>query len=238
VSVDHPRDQPVPLATTADMDRSTLRSLIGGLDETELAEVMMRATRECEAFTGRRLAPFTAVTETQQAHGADASDLGDVTGDPLVALGMSYSRALAGTAGQVRRVWVDQYAPLFPEMWSYSDVTVRILRSGGTGQVVPAHDLLGGGIAPDTGELWFRIGTWLPVGSRVSVTYSGGYSPVPLALVNACRWMAAAELVEEDDYPGDAPGLSARRRGDSGKARTPGFRGRAEAALAPFMSRR
>lgn len=233
-------DRPTPLASVDDMDRSTLRHLITGLDREEAEAVMMRATRACEAYCGgRRLAPFTGVKETHRAEGVDTSELGDLSasGDPFVVLGMSYSRAMGAAGGQVRKLWVDQYAPLFPEMWSYRDVTVRILRAGGTLQTLAPADLIGDGIAPDTGELWLRVGTWLPVGSRVEVTYSGGYHTVPGDLVSACRWMAAAELVDEDDYPGDAPARnshgSQEETGSDG-----GFLARAYKALAPYRSRR
>jgi hypothetical protein len=38
---------------------------------------------------------------------------------------------------------------------------------------------------------------FLPVGSRVQVTYSGGYTTVPADLVRACKFMAASIVVRE-----------------------------------------
>jgi hypothetical protein len=64
---------------------------------------------------------------------------------------------------------------------------------------------------PDTGMCWFRLGTFVPPGSLVSVTYSGGYSTVPADLRRAAKYMAAAICLREL-----SPDMAARHGHDAG----------------------
>lgn len=228
-----PVDRPRPLATTQQMDQSTLRDLIAGLDPDEKRDLMLRATRACENYCQRRLAPFVGLTETHRADGIDPADLVGIMpeGDVSVVSAASFGRAIGSAPAQARQVWLDQYAPMFPEMWTYSDLTIRILRSDGSDQEVPVTDLLGGEVAADSGHLWFRVGTYLPPGSRVKVTYSGGYTTVPQDLVNACRYMAAADVIDEDEFP-DGPG--ANTHGNAQGRADAGFLARAQKLLKPY----
>jgi hypothetical protein len=43
----------------------------------------------------------------------------------------------------------------------------------------------------DTGHVRFNLGSYVPQGSTLSVTYSGGYSTIPDELVQACILRAA-----------------------------------------------
>ena len=80
-------------------------------------------------------------------------------------------------------------------MWSYSDVSVLIIRSyGGTETLAPTQILDG---PDDVGHVWFQLGLFLPIGSRVRVTYSGGYTTTPASLVKACCYMAASLVIRE-----------------------------------------
>jgi len=155
------------------------------------------ATRMCEDETDRRLAPFTGLIESHRASGVDPDEYGDAGGipiDPQGVVGASYAAAL-GTTSLIRHVYLDQYAPRYPEMWTYSDVQVLILRSFGGSQLIDPSRLVGP--EPDSGHVWFPLGTYLPTGSLIRVTYSGGYATVPASLSRACRLMTAHLAVTE-----------------------------------------
>jgi hypothetical protein len=230
-----PPDRPRVLATATQMRQSNLKHLVAGLDDTELDDLMLRATRSCEgACDGRRLVPFTGVTETHRADGIDPTDLATL-GNPgdLVSMDASaYGRALSGAGMQVRQCWVEQYAPIFQDMWSYTGVQITLLRGDGGEQQVQPSDLIGGGISPDTGHVWFRVGTYLPAGSLVRVVYGGGYDPIPQNLVQACRYMAAADVIDEDQFPA-GPNLNTHKDGGAGRE-APGYYGRALKLLKPW----
>lgn len=231
-------DRVTPLADATDMDQSGLRDLIRALDVDELDDLMVKATRACEAACGgRRLAPFT-VTETHRAEGVDPSEFGAYAspGDFAATISASYSRMTGAGGTQVRKVWLDQFAPLFPDMWSYGDdLTIRVYRTEGSMESLPRSVIIGEGPVPDSGELWFRPGLLVPVGSRVQVTYSGKYDPVPRDLVEACCFMAAASLIDEDNFPGNAPGLNSHADGQQESSRNgDGFLARAMGKLAPY----
>lgn len=236
-----PADRPTPLATVQHMEKSVLRDAIASLEEDEKRELMLRATRACESYAGRRLAPFRGLIETHRAEGGDPDELAEIgamPGDLNTVLGRSYGTALGTSAGAwVRRCWLKQRPPLYTELWSYTDVEITILRSLGTTMDVPPAELIGGGPDPENGLLWFRLGTYLPAGSRVRVTYSGGYHTVPADLVDACRYMAAAGVVDEDDYPGGAPSTNSHTSKAAAASSDGGFLARAKALLEPYRLR-
>ena len=194
-------DTGTPLATVADFQSSAFADLAANLQAGELAQVMIEATRACEGVVGgRRLAPFT-LTETCRAEGIDPDEYGDSAGNVPMDLpgttGRSYAAAL--NAGQlVRHMWLSNYAFRYPEFWTpYTISSLQLVRSyGGTQDVVPSSLI---GPEPDSGHVWFQIGTFLPVGSLIRVTYTGGYSTVPADLVRACKAMAASIIVKELD---------------------------------------
>jgi hypothetical protein len=58
------------------------------------------------------------------------------------------------------------------------------------------------GAEPDSGHIWFTLGTFLPLGSLIRVTYDGGYSTVPADLARACKLQAAVLALGEIDPAG------------------------------------
>lgn len=191
-------DSVTPLASAAQFTEGPFGDLVRDYSPQALTDLMVEATRACESETDRRLAPFT-VTETARADGIDPDEYTDSANLPMdirSTLGASYAAAL-GASSLVRHCWLAQFAPRYPDLWSYSGVSVTIIRSYGGTQDVSAAQILDGP-EPDTGHLWFQLGIFLPVGSRVQVTYSGGYTvAVPADLVRACKYMAASIAVRE-----------------------------------------
>lgn len=202
-------DNPQPLAQVADFQQTAFVDLAENLQEGELASILLQATRAVESETQRRLAPFT-VTEMHRATAADPDEYGTgMSGIPLDlsgAIGMSYAQALGGTADQVRHFWLDQYAPQFQDMWGpYAITNVTILRSVGGSQTVQLAAGVEGPEA-DTGHVMLPLGTFCPIGSRVRITYTGGYSTVPQDLVAATVTWAASIIIRRLDpnMPGSA----------------------------------
>ncbi|MGW2861951.1 hypothetical protein [Streptomyces sp. NPDC001205] len=196
-------DSPVPLATATDLKIGQFADLVRDYSPTALDELMIEATRQCEGIAGgRRLAPFTGLTESHRAQGIDPDEYADAGTMPMDihgTLGTSYATAL-GTGDQVRHVWVNEYAPRYQEMWTYTNLQVTILRSYGGSQTVAATSLIGA--ETDSGHIWFSLGTFLPVGSLVRVTYDGGYTTVPADLARACKLLAASLALGEIDPAG------------------------------------
>lgn len=194
-----PVDSPTPLASAANFNEGALADLARSYNPTALNDILIQATRAVETECGRRLAPFT-ITETHRAEGIDPDEYTDSANLPLDlmgSLGRSYAYAL-GASSLIRHVWLNEYAPLYQEMWTYSNVSVNLTRSYGGNQPVSAAQILQGPDV-DTGHLWFKIGLFLPVGSQINVTYSGGYTTMPADLVRACIYMAGAIIVRELD---------------------------------------
>ena len=192
-------DTPTPLATVSQLTDGPLADLVKDYTPDGLTQLMLRATRECEGVVNRRLAPFTGHVEAQRATGIDPDEYGGQGSMPLdlpATLGRSFAYAM-GAGDLVRHVWLSEFAPRYPEMWTYSNVSITIVRSYGGNMVVPVTSIEGP--EPDTGHVWFRLGTFLPVGSLIRTVYSGGYTTVPADLVSACRFMAASIAVRELD---------------------------------------
>ena len=196
-------DCPVPLCTTAQFTSSPFADLVSGMSPGPMNDLMSEATRVCEGMAGgRRLAPFT-ITETTRADGIDPDEYPPGMGLPMPIQGtIGWSEALAlGGNDLVRHCWLTQVPVRYPDLWQYSGVSVLLIRSYAGTETVQASQILQG---PDNlGHLWFQIGTLLPVGSRIQVTYSGGYTvAIPADLVRAARlaaaWLAITELNPED----------------------------------------
>lgn len=193
-------DSPVPLCSPEQMQSGAFADLVRGYDRQGLMDLLIESTRLCEDAVGRRLAPFT-ITEMSRADGIDPDEYTDSANLPMdirSTLGSSYAAAL-GASSLVRHAWVSEFAPRYQELWTYSNVSVTIVRSyGGTQQVSQAQIL--SGPEPDTGHLWFQLGIFLPVGSRVQVTYSGGFTvAIPASLVRGTKFMCASLAVRELD---------------------------------------
>ncbi|MFI0914225.1 hypothetical protein [Streptomyces abikoensis] len=196
-------DSPVPLASAADLAAGQFADLVRDYAPTALDQLMIEATRQCEGICGRRLAPFTAVPESHRAQGIDPDEYTEASAtvpmDIQGTLGRSYANAL-GTGDQVRHVWLNEYAPRYPEMWAYTNLRVTILRSYGGSQTVAPASLVGA--EADSGHVWFSLGTFLPVGSLIRIIYDGGYTTVPADLARACKLLAASLVLGEIDPAG------------------------------------
>ncbi len=192
-------DSPVPLCSVANFTESPFADLVANYSEQALSDLMVEATRMCEgACKGRRLAPFT-ITETTRADGVDPDEYPAGSSLPMPiqgTIGWSEALALGGGTDLVRHSWLSQVPLRYPDLWQYSNVSVLVIRSYSGTQQYTASQLLDG---PDnTGHLWFQIGALVPIGSRVRVTYSGGYTvAIPADLVRAGRLMAAWLAVSE-----------------------------------------
>jgi hypothetical protein len=190
-------DTGTPLCSYEQFTEGPFGDLVSDFDQSVVEDFLLEGTRQCEDETGRRLAPFT-VTETHRAEGIDPDEYADAVNLPMdlrSTLGASYAEAI-GAQDLVRHCWLDEKATRYPDMWAYSDVSVVIIRSYGGTQDVTQAQILNGPEA-DTGHLWFQLGMFLPVGSRIQVTYSAGYSPIPASLVRANKFMTASNIVRE-----------------------------------------
>lgn len=192
-------DTPVPLATAAQMAEGAFADLIRSFSAQAQADLMIEATRQCEGAVGRRFAPFTQLPETHRAEGIDPDEYADSSNLPMDlqgTLGRSYASAL-GASALVRHVWLNEYAPRYPEYWTYANLNVTLVRSyGGTQQVSAAQILTS---STDTGHVVFQLGLFLPVASTIQIKYDGGYQTIPADLVRACKFMAASIAVAELD---------------------------------------
>lgn len=203
-------DSPIPLATSADMQTGMFADLIRDYDPDGRDQLMIEATRVCEGIADRRLAPFTALPESHRATGVDPDEAAQSTGLPVsvqATLAASYSNAMAGSGDMVRHVWLNEYAPRYADMWTYSDLQVTVFLSIGGSQTFPAPQLLGA--EPDSGHIWFQLGSFIPLGSQISVVYSGGYTTVPADLGRACKLSAAVLALGELDPAGTQYGHDA-----------------------------
>jgi hypothetical protein len=202
-----PLDAPIPLCSPGQLQSGAFADLCGAYQGGSLTDVVIEATRACETECGRRLVPFT-ITESHRADGVDPDEYTDASNLPLDlqgTLGRSYAASL-GTSTLVRHCWLNEYAPQYQDLWTYSNVGISITRSYGGSQNLVASNYKGPD--PDTGHLLFNLGQFIPIGSWIYVTYSGGYTTVPADLVRACKWMSAAIICREIDPMGSSHGHS------------------------------
>lgn len=194
-------DTPTLLCTEAQFKTGAFADLVSKYPEQGLTDALSEATRECEDLCDRRLAPFTSLVETHRAEGMDPDEYTDAANLPMDlqgTLGRSYAYAL-GASTLVRHCWLDQFPPRYADLWSYSNVQVTIIRSyGGSENLTTATQIVGPEL--DSGHLWFQLGTFLPIGSLIRVTYGGGYTvAIPASLVRAGKYMTASIIVRELD---------------------------------------
>ena len=192
-------DTPTPLCSVAQFSEGPFGDLVRSYSSQAQQDLMLQATRACETECGRRLVPFTGITETHRLDGMDPDEYVDTANLPLDiqgALGASYARALSAST-LVRHLWLDQYAPNYPEYWTYSDITLTVVRSYGGSEIFTTNQYVGPEV--DSGHVWFNLGSFIPIGSLGRITYSGGYNTIPADLVRACQYMAASIAVSELD---------------------------------------
>lgn len=185
-----------PLAVPADLTSGPFSVLWRGTPQSsDQLNVMIRASRAIEARCTRRFVPFANLLQTQRAEGVDIAESGYAGPLPLLAaLGRSRAQAFGNTNDLVRDVWLDEHAPLYPELWTYSNVTVTLARAWGDQQIIAGTTLEGP--EADTGHFRLPIGTWCPTGTTIRVAYSGGYTVAyPDDLRQACIFQAAKQLI-------------------------------------------
>ncbi|MFE4867728.1 hypothetical protein [Streptomyces sp. NPDC056682] len=172
-------------------------NLVSGFSSTAQANLMLQATRACESACDRRLAVFSGVTETQRADAMDIEDAMDayVPLDPTSQLGFSRAQSLGSTL-LTRHFWVREHPPRYPELWTGSIASISLLRAYSGTQTVSVSTIQ---YETDTGHVRFQLGTFVPPGTTIVATYSGGYSTVPADLVQACQYMAASMAVKQLD---------------------------------------
>ena len=194
-------DNPVPLCTAAQFTAGAFADLATQYSaNNDLNALLIQATRMCEDEAGkRRFAPFT-ITETNRAEAQDPDEYADGANMPMNiqgTLGWSYAQALQ-TTDLVRHTWLRQRpGDQYQDMWEYSDVSVTVILSyGGAPQTLSPAQILDG---PDnTGHIWFTLGQFIPIGSRLRCTYSGGYTvAIPASLVRAGMFMTAYLILRE-----------------------------------------
>jgi hypothetical protein len=188
-----------PLCSVGAFTAGAFSDLVIDYPPDALADVMVEATRKCEDATDRRLAPFTGLTETTRAAGIDPDEYGGVQGMPVsiqATLGQSEATAL-GMTNLVRHTWLSQYPPRYPDLWEPNpNMQVLVIRSYGGTQQLSAAQILDG--PDDTGHVWFQLGQFIPVGSRIRVTYGGGYTvATPGSLKRASEYIGASIVARE-----------------------------------------
>lgn len=190
-------DSPTPLATVAQFTSGPFGGLVSGFSAQAQSDLMLQATRACESACDRRLTPFTNITETLRAEAMDVEDALDayVPLDPTSQLGFSRAQSLGSTL-LVRHFWTREFPARYPEMWTGSISSITLYRSYSGAQSVVVSGVQ---FQPDTGHVRFQLGTFVPAGTTIQVTYSGGYSTVPADLVQACQYMAASMAVKQLD---------------------------------------
>ena len=192
-------NDPVALASVADLSKR-YPELVVDIEPTTLADLLVEATSHLEDRTGRRLAPFTGHIFEERLFGIDPVEYGKNADKPMDiygSLGMSQAIAL-GASTLVRHFWLDQFAPVYPELWTYNVQSMTLYRTYGDFQPI---DFAHGGVrGPDVtdGHVWIRLGTFAPEGSRIKVVYDGGYTiGVPPSLRRACLFQAAKFIILE-----------------------------------------
>ena len=191
---------PLALATVADLV-TRFPEVTDGIDPTVLADILVEATSYIEDNTNRRLAPFNGHICEERLFGISPDEYGDVSADMPIdifgSLGMSKAAAL-GASDLVRHLWLDQYAPFYPELWTYDITSMTIYRTYGDTQNIDFNN--GGILGPNVtdGHVWFRPGTFIPEGTFVKVVYGGGYTlGTPPALRRACLFQAIKYVILE-----------------------------------------
>lgn len=189
-------DTLTPLCSSAVMQSGAFADLVRDYSEAALDRIMVRATRLCETAADRRFAPFS-ITETQRAQALDVDDITEIPGplDPVSQIGFSRAQSL-GSTQLVRHFWLRQYPPHYPEYWTGAISALSLLRSYSGSQVVNFSTIQ---YEDDTGHVRFQLGTYVPPGTTIVATYSGGYTTIPADLEQACEFMAASIVLKQLD---------------------------------------
>lgn len=189
-----------PLATPAEFSTRFPSLVLEGAasDPAVLSDMMDEATGALEDMTTRRLTTFTNLQETHTLFGIDPDEYGSAQpGMPLPwagSLGSSFANAL-GVTDLVRKMWLNEYAPRYPELWTYDTVSITLRLS--VGGLYAANLTTLEGPYPDTGMVRFPLGVFAPEGTTAVIIYSGGYTTPPPSLRRACLYQTALNLITE-----------------------------------------
>jgi hypothetical protein len=186
-----------PLASVANFEQGPEADLFKAILSAEQTRLMTAASRAVEAYCNRRLAPFT-ITENHRAQDIDPDELTDV-GFPLdqtAMLGMSRAQSL-GANELVRHLWVNEFPPVWPDLWSGSVTAIELRRAFGGNYDFEAADLSSIQFEPEDGHIRLQLGTFSPIGTTIRVTYTGGYSTTPDDLVQAVLYKACIIALTE-----------------------------------------
>jgi len=189
-------DSGTPLCTWAQFTSGAFADLARNYTDVNVqSALLLEASREVETVCDRRLMPFANLVETQRAEALDVEDALDayVPLDPTSQLGFSRAQSLGSTL-LVRHFWVRETPPRYQDMWTGSISGIQLFRSFSGQQSVVSSTWQ---FEPDTGHVRFQLGTFVPPGTTIQVTYSGGYSTVPANLVRASKLMTAWLIVRE-----------------------------------------
>jgi hypothetical protein len=189
-----------PMASVADL-RKRYKALCNNKDDDVLFAALVDATREIEDRTSRRLAPFTGHLEEKALTGLNPNEYGGGGDIPMSlqgSLGQSYANSL-GVSGLVRRFWLDEYAPRYPEMWEYQVTSAVVQTTYGSWQdILASNGLID--LEKTNGFAWLTIGFFAPEESRVRLCYNGGYvNDMPGSLQRACMLQAVELLIMESE---------------------------------------
>ena len=189
-----------PLIQVTDITNKPMVDAIKALSGAQQTELVANASMAVEDYCRRRLAAFTGLVEHHRAQEVDpdaATDYPPSMLDNQAQINMLRAQSLGATSW-VRTCRVDEYPPRFPDYWSGAIASVSITRDiSGSTTITPAQ------IAEyqqDTGFVRFPIGAYIPIGSSIQVTYSGGYVTVPGGLKQAVIF-EAIELAMLDILP-------------------------------------
>jgi hypothetical protein len=186
-----------PLASYTDASSSPLNDIFRGMVTTSGSSfvqnsVMIPASMAIESQCNRRLTPFTGLVESFRAQNVDPDDQTDF-GMPMsqsAMLGISRAQSLGATQ-LVRHGWLREHPVRWPDLWSGSISDIKLYWATSGSQDMPSPVTASSvQYEVDTGHVRFNLGTFLPQGSTVVATYSGGYSTVPSELKAACMLKA------------------------------------------------
>lgn len=192
-------DPVVPLASIGQFNEGPFADLATAVSPQALGDALAEATRIAEEEAGYRLAPFSALTETVRVAAVppDEQSLVQVPGHRVPVFPPPGFDPVLNS--QIRHFWLPQRPLRYPDMWTYG--VTAIVTSGPYSYAIT--DFIDG--PDDQGHMWVQPGQYLATGSRIRVTYSGGYTvAVPASLVRVCKLLAAEIIIRELD-PDEAP---------------------------------
>lgn len=184
-----------PLCSISDLTSTPLSSVLTNWSQTAQSALIIEGSRAVESYCGARLSPFT-ITESVRAQMVDPDEQVDAYTplDTIGQLGLSRAQSL-GASDLVRHCYVRERPRVWIDSWVGAVSNIVVLRSFSGSQTVAASAVQ---YETDTGHIRFAFGTYIPQGSTLVTTYSGGYNPVPDELKRAavlrCTLLAIVEM--------------------------------------------